>query len=93
MSWRPRVSKRSPTGPAAYDCSWLSTGWYGDVKSFLVTVRARVTASADDSIERTAQRGDPAYQRMLKNGVADSLRSAVRELTSESDQYTQQQSR
>lgn len=67
-------------------------GWYGDVKSFLVTVRARVTASAD-GIERTAQRGDPAYQRMLKNGVADSLRSAVRELTSESDQYTQQQSR
>ena len=92
MSWRPRASKRSPTGPAAYDCSWLVRLVRRCEELPCFTVPTRVTASAD-GIERTAQRGDPAYQRMLKNGVADSPRSAVRELTSESDQYTQQQSR
>lgn len=63
-------------------------GWRGDVETFLATVRARVTASAD-GIERTARQGDLAYQRMLENGVADSLRTAVRELASDSDQFTQ----
>ena len=52
-------------------------------------VEVRVTASAD-GIERTANRGDPAYQRILKNGVTDSLRAAARELTIDFDQYTPQ---
>lgn len=54
-------------------------GWTGEVKAFLETVRARVLASAN-SIEDTARRGDPVYQRMLASGVAKSLRTAAAEL-------------
>ena len=47
--------------------------------AFLLTVQARVLASAD-GIERTAARGDPAYQRMPQAGVASSLRAAAAQL-------------
>lgn len=54
-------------------------GWAGDLEAFLQTVQTRVLASAD-GIERTADHGDPAYQRMLAAGVADSLRTAAAQL-------------
>jgi hypothetical protein len=54
-------------------------GWTGDRRAFLRTVQARVLASAD-AIERTARRGDPAYQHMLEAGLADSLRTAAAQL-------------
>jgi len=55
-------------------------GWSGDLSGFLRTVQARVLASAD-SLERTAGRGDPAYQQMLRTGVAGSLRTAAAQLS------------
>lgn len=58
-------------------------GWIGDATPFLETVQARVLASAD-AIDRTARAGDPAYQRMLESGVADSLRAAAAELAHDS---------
>ena len=54
-------------------------GWSGDLEAFLQVVQARVLASAD-GIERTAARGDSAYQHMLEVGVADSLRTAAAQL-------------
>lgn len=54
-------------------------GWAGDVGALLQTVRSRILASAD-GIERTAGRGDPVYQQMLRAGVAESLRVAAAEL-------------
>lgn len=54
-------------------------GWSGDTEAFLQAVQARVLASAD-GIERTAIRGDPAYQHMLEAGVADSVRTAAAQL-------------
>jgi len=54
-------------------------GWAGDLMDFVQTVQLRVLASAD-GIVRTARRGDPVYQRMLEEGVADSLRTAADQL-------------
>lgn len=54
-------------------------GWSGDTTVFLRTVQARVLASAD-GIERTASRGDLAYQQMLEAGIAGSLRTAAAQL-------------
>ena len=61
-----------------------SYGWEGDRSAFLQTVQTRVLASAD-GIERTARRGDPAYQAMLRAGVAGSLRTAAAQLAQETD--------
>jgi len=58
-------------------------GWEGDTATFLRTVGARVLASAE-GIERTASRGDLAYQQMLEAGVAESLRTAAAELARDS---------
>ncbi len=55
-------------------------GWDGDPAALLNTMRARVLSSAD-GIEETARRGDPAYQQMVEQGVASSLRTAAAELT------------
>ncbi len=57
-------------------------GWRGDTAAFLRTVQARVLASAE-TIERTAGRGDLAYQQMLCAGVAECLRMAVTELAAD----------
>jgi len=54
-------------------------GWTGNTAAFLRTVQARILASAE-GIERTASRGDPAYQQMVRAGVAESLRAAATEL-------------
>ena len=54
-------------------------GWTGPIRAFLDTVRARALASAE-GIERTARRGDPAYQKMLETGTAAALRTAAAEL-------------
>ena len=61
-------------------------GWEGDLAEFLETVRTRVTASAD-GIARLAEQGHPAHQRMLDAGVEASLRTAVRELAADADQF------
>jgi aminoglycoside phosphotransferase (APT) family kinase protein len=55
-------------------------GWDGPVDRFLDTVRQRVRASAD-GIRRTAKAGDPAYRRMIEQGVDAALETAVDELT------------
>jgi hypothetical protein len=54
-------------------------GWTGEVRDFIDIVRARVTASAE-GIRRTAERGDAAYQTMLRNGVDRLLLRAVAEM-------------
>ena len=54
-------------------------GWKGDTSAFLRTVQVRVLVSAE-GIERTASRGDLAYQQMLRAGVATSLRTAATQL-------------
>lgn len=54
-------------------------GWAGPIEQFVRTVRQRVTASAD-GIRRTAAAGDPAYQKMVDQGVDAALETAVREL-------------
>lgn len=54
---------------------------------FLRTVQARVMASAH-LIERTASRGDLAYQRMLQAGIADSLRTAASQLARDTPDFT-----
>ncbi|MFI5912468.1 phosphotransferase [Dactylosporangium sp. NPDC051541] len=54
-------------------------GWNGPVQQFIEAVRGRVTASAD-GIRRLAIAGDPAYQRMVEQGVDRSLDTAVSEL-------------
>ncbi len=51
----------------------------GELPRFLRTVQERVTASAD-GIGRLASAGDPAYRRMIEQGVEQNLRTAVREL-------------
>jgi hypothetical protein len=56
-----------------------SYGWSGSGQEFVRIVQQRVTASAD-GILRTAAAGDPAYQRMIANGVERDLRVAVIEL-------------
>lgn len=55
--------------------------WEGDVNDFVSVVRERVSASAR-GIRRLAAAGDPAYQRMVLQGVDQSLETAVRELRS-----------
>ncbi len=55
-------------------------GWDGPVDRFIDTVRRRVRASAD-GIRRTAAAGDPAYRRMIEQGVDAALETAVDELT------------
>lgn len=59
-------------------------GWDGPVDRFIETVRQRVRASAE-GIRRTAAAGDPAYQRMIEQGVDAALETAVHELTDFSD--------
>ncbi|GAA3958688.1 phosphotransferase [Actinoplanes auranticolor] len=54
-------------------------GWEGPLGEFLDIVRQRVDASAR-GIRRTAAAGDPAFQRMIDQGVDRALDSAVREL-------------
>jgi hypothetical protein len=54
-------------------------GWAGPVPEFVETVRRRVGASAK-GIRRIAAAGDPAYQKMVANGVDTDLETAVREL-------------
>ena len=54
-------------------------GWDGPVGVFIDIVRQRVDASAQ-GIRRTAAAGDPAYQRMLDQGVDKTLEKAVAEL-------------
>lgn len=61
--------------------------WTGDMQAFLRTVQARVMASAS-GIERTASRGDLAYQRMLEAGIADSLRTAASQLARDTPDFT-----
>ncbi|GAA1609452.1 phosphotransferase [Actinoplanes couchii] len=56
-----------------------SYGWDGPVDDFVDTVRRRVTASAD-GIRRAAASGDPSCVRLLENGAAANLESAVTEL-------------
>lgn len=54
-------------------------GWKGSPTRFIEIVQERVTASAT-GIRRTAAAGDPAYRKMLRDGVARNLETAVREL-------------
>jgi hypothetical protein len=54
-------------------------GWSGHLQPFIETVRQRVHASAD-GIRRTATAGDPAYRRMIEQGVDTALDTAVNEL-------------
>ncbi|XVQ89594.1 phosphotransferase [Microbispora siamensis] len=55
-------------------------GWDGPAGRFIETVRQRVGASAD-GIRRLAAAGDPAYRKMVDDGVDRSLDTAVEELT------------
>lgn len=54
-------------------------GWSGPILPFIDIVRQRVRASAD-GIRRTAAAGDPAYQKMIEQGVDAALDTAVTEL-------------
>ena len=54
-------------------------GWDGSLGPFVEIVRQRVDASAQ-GIRRIAAAGDPAYQRMIDQGVDRALKTAVREL-------------
>ncbi len=54
-------------------------GWIGPVDDVVRTVQVRVKASAE-GIRRIAAAGDPAYRRMVEQGVDRSLETAVREL-------------
>ena len=54
-------------------------GWDGPVDRFISTVGRRVRASAE-GIRRAAAGGDPAYQRMVEQGVCAALETAVDEL-------------
>jgi hypothetical protein len=80
------ASADRPRGPRRFLDEYR---WSGNPAAFLATVRARVRATAN-GIARTAAPGDPAYQRMLKTGVADSLLAAERELASDMDCFHQQ---
>lgn len=60
-------------------------GWDGPVDRFIDTVRRRVSASAV-GIRRTAAAGDPAYQRMIEQGVDAALETAADELADFADQ-------
>ncbi|GIJ56889.1 phosphotransferase [Virgisporangium aurantiacum] len=55
-------------------------GWDGPVDQFVDVVRQRVRASAT-GIRRAAAAGDPAYRRMIEQGVDASLDTAANELT------------
>ncbi|TDC65953.1 aminoglycoside phosphotransferase family protein [Micromonospora sp. KC207] len=54
-------------------------GWDGPVGQFIDIVRERVNASAR-GIRRTAAAGDPAYRRMIENGIDVALETAVKEM-------------
>jgi hypothetical protein len=54
-------------------------GWDGPAGRFVDTVRDRVRTSAE-GIRRAAAAGDPAYQRMIEQGVPEALDTAVDEL-------------
>lgn len=54
-------------------------GWAGPSDRFIDTVRDRVRASAE-GIRRTAAAGDPAYRRLIEQGVDKDLDTAVDEL-------------
>ncbi|MEU7941859.1 phosphotransferase [Microbispora bryophytorum] len=55
-------------------------GWDGPAGRFIETVRQRVSASAD-GIRRLAAAGDPAYRKLVDDGVDRSLDTAMEELT------------
>ncbi|WP_218670869.1 phosphotransferase [Microbispora sp. GKU 823] len=55
-------------------------GWDGPAGRFVETVRRRVGASAD-GIRRLAAAGDPAYRKLVDDGVDTSLDAAVEELS------------
>lgn len=59
-------------------------GWDGPVDRFVDTVRHRVLASAA-GIRRTAAAGDPAYRRLVEQGVDAALETAADELTDFAD--------
>ncbi|WP_281901063.1 phosphotransferase [Phytohabitans aurantiacus] len=54
-------------------------GWTGPIPTFLEIVQQRVRASAE-GIRRTAASGDPAYQKMIDQGVDKNLDTAASEL-------------
>jgi len=54
-------------------------GWTGPIDQFIETVRQRVSASAE-GIRRTSANGDPAYRKMVDQGVDRALETAVDEL-------------
>ena len=53
--------------------------WAGAIEEFVTIVQARITTTAD-GIARIAATGDPAYQRMLDDGIDAALRAATIEL-------------
>jgi hypothetical protein len=60
--------------------SFLDTyGWSGPAGQFIEMVRERVSASAE-GIRRAAAAGDPAYQKMIEQGVDTTLETGVNEL-------------
>ncbi|GLY80482.1 phosphotransferase [Actinoallomurus iriomotensis] len=54
-------------------------GWSGTAADFLEAVRERVKAHAD-GIRELAAAGDPVFQRLLQQGIADDLDQALAEL-------------
>lgn len=56
-------------------------GWPATTGQFLDVVQARVTAHAD-GIRDLAASGDPAFRRLLRQGIPDALDQAVTELAS-----------
>ena len=56
-------------------------GWSATTGQFLDVVQARVTAHAD-GIRDLAASGDPAFRRLLRQGIPDALDQAVAELAS-----------
>jgi hypothetical protein len=55
-------------------------GWDGDATEFMRVVQARARSSAD-GLRRLAQAGDPLFVRLLAQGAATDLDTAVSELT------------
>ena len=56
-------------------------GWPATTGQFLDVVQARITAHAD-GIRDLAASGDPAFRRLLRQGIPDALDQAVTELAS-----------
>ena len=67
--------------PRRLDRFLLAYGWSATAAQFLDVVQARVTAHADGIRDRAAS-GDPAFVRLLRQGIPDALDQAVAELAS-----------